>query len=67
MTWIVLGISSVLGWWPLLYSLQWWDRFLVQGVLFPSHLLLLGTDRIQGFLGHNRRPTVPEVNYPDTT
>jgi hypothetical protein len=30
-----------------------------------SHLLLEGTDRMQGLLGRTRWPTVPEVNYPD--
>jgi hypothetical protein len=33
-----------LGWWPLLFSLEWWGRFLVWGVWFPSRLLLEGTD-----------------------
>jgi hypothetical protein len=56
-----------LGWWPLLFSLKWWGHFLVRGVWFPSHLLLEGTDHIQGFLGHNRWPTVPGVSYSDSS
>jgi hypothetical protein len=38
-----------LGWWPLLFSLEWWGHFLVWGVWFPSCFLLEETDRIQNF------------------
>jgi hypothetical protein len=38
-----------LGWWPLLFILDWWGHFLVWGVRFPSHLPLEGTDRIESF------------------
>jgi hypothetical protein len=38
-----------LGWWPLLFSLEWWGHFLVRGVWFPSSLPLEGSDRIQNF------------------
>jgi hypothetical protein len=38
-----------LDWWPLLFSLEWWDHFLIQGVWFPSHLPLEGIDRIKNF------------------
>jgi hypothetical protein len=36
-----------LGWWPLLFNLEWWGYFLVWGVWFPSCLPLEGIDRIQ--------------------
>jgi hypothetical protein len=54
-----------LGWWALLVSLEWWGRFRLWGVRYPSHLPLEGTNRIQGLLGHNRWPLVPRVNYPN--
>jgi hypothetical protein len=38
-----------LGWWPLLFSLEWWGRSLVRGAWFPSYLQLEGTDRIKSF------------------
>jgi hypothetical protein len=45
---IVPGISSIHDGAPP-FSLEWWDRFLVWGVWFPSHLPLEGTDHIQNF------------------
>jgi hypothetical protein len=44
-----LGLAFFLGWWPLLFSLEWWSCFLVWGVWFPNHLPLEGTNRIQNF------------------
>jgi hypothetical protein len=35
-----------LYWWPLLFNLEWWGHFLLQGVWFPNVLPLEGTDRI---------------------
>jgi hypothetical protein len=35
-----------LGWWPLLFSLEWWGHFLEWGVWFPSYLPLDGADHI---------------------
>jgi hypothetical protein len=46
--WMTLGISF-LGGWSLLFSLEWWGLYSVQGVWFSSRLLLEGTDRIQNF------------------
>jgi hypothetical protein len=43
----------ILGGWPLLFSLEWWGRFLVRGVWIPSRLPLEGTNHIQGFLECN--------------
>jgi hypothetical protein len=43
--------------------LEWWGHFLVQDGWFPSSFPLERTDHINGFLCHNRRPTVPGVNY----
>jgi hypothetical protein len=46
-----------LGWWPLLFSLEWWGRLLVWGVWFPivcrwRELI------ISRVLGRNRWPAV---------
>jgi hypothetical protein len=38
-----------LGWWPLLFNLEWWGHFLVRGVWFSSCLLLKGIDCIHNF------------------
>jgi hypothetical protein len=52
-----------LGWWPLLFSLEWWGHFLVWGIWFPSHLPLKRTNRNQNF-GCNRWPMVAGVSTP---
>jgi hypothetical protein len=49
MPWFIREISLFLGWWPLLFSLEWWGHLLVRSLWFSSHLPLEGTDRIQNF------------------
>jgi hypothetical protein len=52
--------------WPLLFSLEWWDCFLVWGVWFPSHFHWRAPI-VSIILGHNRRPAVPGVYYPNSS
>jgi hypothetical protein len=64
MVWIV-SMISFLGCWPLLFSLEWWDRSLVRVVRFPNHLPLEGNDRIQNFWAITGDLQYPG-NYLDT-
>jgi hypothetical protein len=52
-----------LDWWPLIFSLEWWDHFLVW--VYGSPAVCHWREPIVfRILGHNRRPTVPVVFTP---
>jgi hypothetical protein len=63
--WITPGISSFLGWWPLLFSLEWWDhiRYRVYGFLTVYRWREPTVSRI---LSRSWWPTVPGLVDPDS-
>jgi hypothetical protein len=36
MAWFISEISSFLGWWPLLFNLEWWEPSLSMGCMVPQ-------------------------------
>jgi hypothetical protein len=61
---VTLGVSF-LGGWAFLFSLEWWDLYMVWGVWLPSHLPLEGVDHIR-IHGLQMAPCGTGVFYPDT-
>jgi hypothetical protein len=53
-----------LGWWPLLFSPEWWVHILVRGVWFPSHLPLEGNQAYPEFLVVTGDPRYPGYLTP---
>jgi hypothetical protein len=58
---------SLLGWWAHLFSLERRGCVLGTVCMVPQLYATGGNRSYPGVLGRNQQPTVPRVNYPDSS
>jgi hypothetical protein len=55
-----------LGWWPLLFSQEWWGHIRYEVCGSPS-ICCWRKSIVSRIVGHNQHPTVPEVQDPNNS